>query len=53
MVWDTSKKASKIWILLGLIGIAQIIGARLNYRKRRKTKNAMATTNSNTSPIKR
>ncbi len=25
MVWDTSKKASKIWILLGLIGIGQLI----------------------------
>ena len=25
MVWDTSKKASKIWILLGLIGIGQLV----------------------------
>ena len=25
MVWDTSKKASKIWIFLGLIGIGQLI----------------------------
>ncbi len=25
MVWDTSKKASKIWILLGLIGVGQLI----------------------------
>ena len=25
MVWDTSKKASKLWILLGLIGIGQLI----------------------------
>ena len=25
MVWDTSKKASKIWIILGFIGIGQLI----------------------------
>ncbi len=25
MAWDTSKKASKIWILLGFIGIGQLI----------------------------
>ena len=25
MVWDTSKKASKLWILLGFIGIGQLI----------------------------
>ena len=25
MVWDTSKKVSKIWILLGLIGIGQLV----------------------------
>ena len=25
MVWDTKKKASKIWILLGLLGVGQLI----------------------------
>ncbi len=25
MVWDTSKKASKVWILLGFIGIGQLV----------------------------
>ena len=25
MVWDVSKKASKVWILLGFIGIGQLV----------------------------
>lgn len=25
MVWDTSKKASKVWIFLGFIGIGQLV----------------------------
>lgn len=25
MVWDTNKKASKLWILLGFIGIGQLV----------------------------
>jgi hypothetical protein len=25
MVWDTKKKASKFWIILGLIGIGQLV----------------------------
>ena len=25
MVWDTHKKASKIWILLGLLGVGQLV----------------------------